>query len=293
MTTSIVVSDSISLTKTKAPALPLAPVEYTQKYQDDFANILRLYFNNIDNLAGQLALSTAGSGFYVPYGAFQDSTTQTLVANVPTTMKFDTVDYAEGVSIVSNSRITVTTAGMYNLQWSGQFQNADNQIHNISVWLRKDGVGPGVNIAGSRGVIACPRNKSATPGDEGITIQGWNYFIELQANEFVELWWTTDSALVTLKAFPADFAVFTGSISGTTLTVTAVTSGTIKVGSDVTGTGVFIPTYITAFGTGTGGIGTYIVDASQTVGSTSLTSTYTPSTASVVATMTFVSALPA
>jgi len=293
MTTSLVVTESTALTKTKVPALPLAPVEYAQKYQDEFANILRLYFNTIDNLAGQLALSTAGSGFYAPYGAFQDNTTQTLIASTPTTMKFGTVDYANGVSVVSGSKITVTTAGIYNLQWSGQFENSDNAIHNISVWLRKDGVGPGVNIAGSRGVIACPARKSATLGDEGITIQGWNYFIELQTNEFVEIWWTTDSALVRLKAFPVDFAVFTGSISGTTLTVTAVTSGTIKVGSDVTGTGVFIPTYITALGTGTGGIGTYTVDASQTVASTSLTSTYTPSTASSVATMTFVSALPA
>jgi hypothetical protein len=293
MTTNLVVTESVELTKTKAPALPFAPVEYAQRYQDDLANILRQYFNTIDNLAGQLTLSTAGSGFYAPYGAFQDTTTQTLVANVPTTMKFNTTDYADGVSVVSSSRLTVTTAGIYNLQWSGQFENADNQIHNISVWLRKDGVGPGVNIAGSRGVIACPARKSATAGDEGITIQGWNYFIELQTNDFVEIWWTTDSALVRLKAFPADFAVFTGSISGTTLTVTAVTSGTIKVGSDVTGTGVFIPTYITALGTGTGGIGTYTVDASQTVASTTLTSTYTPSTASSVATMTFVSALPA
>ena len=292
MTTSLVVTESIELTRTKVPALPFAPVEYDRQYADTLNNILRQYFNTLDNFVAQLSLSTAGSKFYAPYGAFQDVTTQTLVANTPTAMLFDTLDYASGVSMVSGSRITVEKAGIYNIQWSGQFQNSDNAIHNISVWLRKDGPGLGVDIPGSRGVIACPARKSATLGDEGITIQGWNYFVELQAGEFVQLWWTTDSALVTLKAFSADQAVFTGSISGTTMTVTAVTSGTIKVGSGVTGTGVFVPTYITALGTGTGGIGTYIVDASQTVASTTLTSVFTPSTASSVVTLTFVSALP-
>jgi hypothetical protein len=66
-------------------------------------------------------------------------------------------------------------------------------------------------------------------------------------------------------------AVFTGSISGTTLNVTAVASGTIYAGSYITGTGVTAGTYITANGTGTGGTGTYTVSASQTVGSTTIT----------------------
>lgn len=66
-------------------------------------------------------------------------------------------------------------------------------------------------------------------------------------------------------------AVFTGSISGTTLSVTAVASGTIYAGTYITGSGVTAGTYITANGTGTGGTGTYTVSASQTVGSTTIT----------------------
>ena len=82
MTTSLVVTESIELTKTKAPALPFAPVEYAQKYQDDFSNILRLYFNTLDNLAGQLALSAASSAFVVPYGAFSCIAQTTLSAAI-------------------------------------------------------------------------------------------------------------------------------------------------------------------------------------------------------------------
>jgi hypothetical protein len=66
-------------------------------------------------------------------------------------------------------------------------------------------------------------------------------------------------------------ASFVGSISGTTLTVTSVASGTVSVGMTVLGTGVSGNTTITALGTGSGGIGTYTVNVSQTVVSTSIT----------------------
>lgn len=72
-------------------------------------------------------------------------------------------------------------------------------------------------------------------------------------------------------------ASFTGSISGTTLTVSAVASGTLAVGQLIVGAGVSASppgsnaTYITALGTGTGGVGTYTVGVSQTVSSTAMT----------------------
>lgn len=70
----------------------------------------------------------------------------------------------------------------------------------------------------------------------------------------------------------------TGSIAATTLDVTAVGSGIIRVGMAISGTGVTAGSTITALGTGTGGIGTYTVNASQTVSSTTITGTTTDST---------------
>ena len=73
-------------------------------------------------------------------------------------------------------------------------------------------------------------------------------------------------------------AVFTGTINdgtppgaGTVLNVTAVSSGTIELGMQLTGTGVTSGTRITAYGTGSGGTGTYTVNTSQEVVSTSIT----------------------
>jgi hypothetical protein len=69
-------------------------------------------------------------------------------------------------------------------------------------------------------------------------------------------------------------AVVTGSITGTTLAVSAVTSGELVVGQVISGTGISANTTITALGTGEGGTGTYTVNNSQTVGSITISAAF-------------------
>ena len=61
MTTQIVVTESIELTRTKAPVLPFAPVQYDRQYHDTLNNILRQYFNTLDNFIAQLMANTDGT----------------------------------------------------------------------------------------------------------------------------------------------------------------------------------------------------------------------------------------
>ena len=69
-----------------------------------------------------------------------------------------------------------------------------------------------------------------------------------------------------------DTAIFTGSITTTNLTVTAMTSGTIRLGMLLTGTGVTAATHVVSQTSGTaGGVGVYVISPSQTVASTTIT----------------------
>jgi hypothetical protein len=81
-------------------------------------------------------------------------------------------------------------------------------------------------------------------------------------------------------------ASFTGSIKLTTLTVTAVSVGTLQVGDVITGTGIAANTKITAFGSGTGGTGTYTVTPSQTVPATGTEAMTTGNVLTVTGTVT-------
>lgn len=76
----------------------------------------------------------------------------------------------------------------------------------------------------------------------------------------------------TLDIEGAQGAAFTAAIAGTTMTVSAVTSGTLAQGQFIVGPGVAADTYITGLGTGSGGIGTYTVNNTQNVVSEALTS---------------------
>jgi len=81
----------------------------------------------------------------------------------------------------------------------------------------------------------------------------------------------SNAALLIQNALNAKDAAFTGAISGSTLTVSAVSAGALAIGQVITGAGVTAGTTITGLGTGTGGTGTYTVSPSQSVSSTAMT----------------------
>lgn len=96
-----------------------------------------------------------------------------------------------------------------------------------------------------------------------VVIQGQpNRVAEPAAADFVVMTPIRRQRLATNIDGDAD-ALFTGSITGPTMTITAVDHGVLAVGRTLSGTGVIAGTAITALGTGTGGVGTYTVSPSQ------------------------------
>ena len=199
--------------KVEPPALPQATEEYARTYQDQSNNVLRLFFNRLTSSLNAILSVNGGANIQYPYGAFQSSVDQTAVVNTATAMTFNVTDYSNGVSVVSNSNITVTAAGIYNLQFSGQFENVDTQLHDASVWIRVNGT----DVVGSNSLVSVP-NKHG--GVNGHTIAAWNYFVELQANQYVALWWSTDDTQVSLQTY----AVGTSPTRPTTASVIATLS---------------------------------------------------------------------
>jgi hypothetical protein len=180
------------------PRLPAAPAQYDAQFIEQYSNILRLYFNQLDNLTGVLLGESGGRFIRFPYGAFSSDQDQTTTANTATLMTLNTTDFANEVSIAS-SKITVVNAGIYNLQFSAQFQNTDNAIQDISIWLKQNGV----DIPGSTGYVSIPARKSASAGEEAHEIVGWNYYVSMTAGQYIEIYWSTTLASVTIQNYAA------------------------------------------------------------------------------------------
>lgn len=202
-----------------APNLPLAPTQYDRQFQDQFENVLRIYFNQLDNAFFSLFGPSGGRFLRTVCGSFQDTTTQTAAANTATAMTFNTTDtpVTNEISIVSNSRITVTYPGVYNLQFSSEFQNTDTQLHDVSIWLRQNGV----DVPLSTGLVSVPNTHGGVPGH---TVVSWNYFISMAASDYVELYWSTDSTAVTMQFYAAGVTPTRPSAASVIATMTFVSA---------------------------------------------------------------------
>ena len=153
---------------------------------------------------------------YFNHGAWQDTTIQTngITAGAPFT--FNTADVLDGITLVDNSKLTVPLTGVYNIQWSGQFQNVENTIEDVTVWLRINGV----DVAGSAGIISLAARKSATIFAR--TIIGWNYFLFLTAGQYVQIVWLPSIASITIPSFPASITPAHPSTASVIVTVNQV-----------------------------------------------------------------------
>jgi hypothetical protein len=74
---------TLDLRPPKAPNLLIAPVAYSQLYQDQLLNALRLYFNQIDNFAQPFSSNTGGGFLKFPNGAFHQDGYTTLTNAIP------------------------------------------------------------------------------------------------------------------------------------------------------------------------------------------------------------------
>jgi len=131
------------------------------------------------------------------YAMYQDGFTQTIaVINTGYPIKFRTMDLSNGVSVVSDSRITFANTGIYNLQFSIQLENSDTQEHDVTIWLRKNGS----DVAGSSGFVAVVAKHG---GINGHVLPSWNYLLDVVAGEYYELVWSATSTSVTMPFYAA------------------------------------------------------------------------------------------
>ena len=99
------------------------------------------------------------------------------------------------------TKLTVTSAGIYNLQFSAQFINTDVAAHDIDIWFRKNATTPtGAGIANSNSVFTV---HSSHGGVDGRLIAGLNYMIQLAAADFLEIMWHGDDLGISIATIAA------------------------------------------------------------------------------------------
>ena len=199
-----------------APFLPLATEYYDPRNIEQITRALRLYFNQLD-LSNQLTLVELSSAILsagnaeqkavealtataqlrddirkqLQYGAFFDTTDQyAAVANTAYAMTFDSTDMSDGVSIGSpTSRVYVTRASVFNIQFSAQLLSNSGGTHLVWIWLRKNGV----NVPHSTTLLTVEGNNTAV-------VAAWNFLLSMNDGDYFELMWESNDTYVFLHA---------------------------------------------------------------------------------------------
>jgi hypothetical protein len=201
------------------PNLPYAPQDWSPQYQEQFNNVLRLYFNRLSNVTKNLLGPEGGQFLNIPFGAFYDTTDQTAASTTtayPITV--NTTSIANNVSIVDNSKLTFAVEGVYNIQFSIQLSNNDNATQDIDIWFSKNGS----DIAYSNSRFGLAPRKSA--GDPYHVIGSLNFIESFQAEDYVELYWRSSSTNAYIEYYSAPSSPTRPAIPSVILTATFVSS---------------------------------------------------------------------
>ena len=183
-------SQTQQLENPSPPTLGYPTEVYERRHFNENNGNLTIYFKKLSSVLGSLFGPRGGKFMNNPYGAFQDSTDQTAASTTAAyAVTFNTTDFSNGV--------TVADAGIWNCQFSIQFKNTTNDTQDAEIWFRKNGT----DISNSNSRFNLSPRKSS--GDPSHTIAAMNFFVSLNATDYVEIMWRVTDVGVSIEQYAA------------------------------------------------------------------------------------------
>ncbi len=201
------------------PSVGFTPETYDRRVFAENNGALNNYFRKIISTLGALFGPQGGKFLNIPHGAFHDSTDQVAASTtVATVVTFNTTDISNNVTLSNSSRLNVADSGVFNIQFSIQLKNTTNDSHDVDIWFRKNGT----NIDNSNSRYHPPARKST--GDPSHMIAAINFFVELNAGDYVEIIYKVGNVDVTLEHFAASASPTRPAVPSAIATVTFVSN---------------------------------------------------------------------
>ena len=174
------------------PRLPSASGAYNQQEMEQYSNVLRLYFNRLNNVTSSITGPNGGQYVDCPNGLFFNTVSQTLPAintGYPITYNNTYLHNAVDRNATNTSRIEIGISGIYNFQYSGQLLSTNASAKTVWIWLSRDGTDIGYS---TRAYTLETNNHYRSVS--------WNFNIDMTAGQYLEIYWAADDTNVTLTA---------------------------------------------------------------------------------------------
>jgi hypothetical protein len=180
------------IAKIQPPALPVSPPSPLRGYLNDLNNILRLFFNRVAGNVNLLTGNNGGRFIDTPNGLFWDDDDQILGAvNTAQPVRFNQTYLDNGMSIngLSSSEITMTYSGIYNFQFNAILRSGSASGKIAYIWINRNGVDIGYSA-----------REYLISGSGGILEINWNFNIDVQAGQYIQIIWTGNDIDLKLDA---------------------------------------------------------------------------------------------
>lgn len=153
----------------------------------DDGNMTNVFWIHSD----QISQTTKFRNYFEAYDTLDHSATLTGGVGNALPITFNTVIFNEGIQLVDSSKLTFDYEGIYNLQYSIQWQNTDSQAHDTAVWFSYNGT----PFPNSSTYSSIPSKHGSV---NGTSVTAINFVGKAFAGDYVQLYWSGNSTAVSI-----------------------------------------------------------------------------------------------
>jgi hypothetical protein len=201
------------------PRLPSAPVQYEQRFHDQHSDVLRLYFNQLNNTVAAVIGTNGAAYLQTPHALLMSDQDQTSAgitsANILT---YNQPVITQGIEVRNSGEIWFEQAGQYLVTFTLQVSNRGNAAQEFEVWAAYNGT----NYPLSNTRFDIPARKSGSIWSHIVPAITGIFTVTNPATEYLTIRWWASSTDVFLEHYPVNTSPTRPAIPSVIMTVNCI-----------------------------------------------------------------------
>ena len=201
------------------PRLPSAPVQYEKRFHDQHSDVLRLYFNQLNNAVATVIGTNGAAYLQAPHAMLMSDQDQasagTTSANILT---YNQPVIQQGIEVRNGGEIWFEQPGQYLVTFTLQVSNRGNAVQEFEVWAAYDGT----NYPLSNTRFDIPARKSTSIWSHIVPAITGIFTVTNPATEYLTIRWWASSTDVFLENYPANTSPTRPAIPSVIMTVNCI-----------------------------------------------------------------------
>jgi hypothetical protein len=209
----------MQLNLTVPPRLPSAPVQYEQRFHDQHSDVLRLYFNQLNNAVSTVIGPNGAAYLQTPHAMLMSDQDQTSAgitsANILT---YNQPVITQGIEVRNSGEIWFEQSGQYLVTFTLQVSNRSNALQEFEVWAAYNGT----NYPLSNTRFDIPARKSGSIWSHIVPAITGIFTVTNPATEYLTIRWWASSTDVFLEHYPVNTSPTRPAIPSVIMTVNCI-----------------------------------------------------------------------